>query len=115
MRSHRKVKGSLFIAASSEAGRSQEAVDAVGDPRVKDEVAPNDATRPAVDEDFPLFRGQSLSAFLLLCILLAFLSIWVHVQHFGQSLAFTNKLTMLSAPPQEKESGEPCRVRAESR
>lgn len=104
VRIYLKVEGRLFITAPSEAGRSQQAVDPVGDPTVKDEVSLNDPTLSVVHKDFSLFKkkkqpdqqapsGVSSSS----------------------SASVSAGLTMSSSPPQVNESGEPCRVRTESR
>lgn len=72
--SYLKVKGRLFITAPSKAGWSQQAVDPVGDPTVKDEVSLNNPTLSIIDKDFSLFKedtirskGDPSSSFLCLC------------------------------------------------
>lgn len=49
-----EVKGRLCVAASSQTGRSQQAVDPVGHPSVEAEVPLKDATRSIVHEDLSL-------------------------------------------------------------
>lgn len=101
VRSHRKVKRFLFVAASSEAGWSQQAVDPVDDSCFEDEMSLNDTRRPVIDEDLSLVDKEQLLVQSLFSILLtAFLY---------------DLLTTLFGPPQEKVSCEPCSVRAESR
>ncbi len=58
-RTYLNVEFGLLITASSEAGRSQEAVDPVGDPTVKDQVSLNDSTVPVIHKDFSLFKGKA--------------------------------------------------------
>ncbi len=59
VRIYLKVKGRLFITASSKAGRGQQAVDPVGDPAVKDEVSLNDSTLSIINKDFSLFKADT--------------------------------------------------------
>lgn len=77
VRIYLNVKGRLFITASSEAGRGQQAVDPVGDPTSKDEVSLNDPALSIINKDFSLFKeetARSVSAgsqlFLFVCFLL---------------------------------------------
>lgn len=58
---YREVERLLLITASSEAGRSQEAVDPVGNATVKYEVSLDDPTLPVVDEDFSLVNKKTTS------------------------------------------------------
>lgn len=57
--SNLNVKGGLFITAPSEAGRSQQAVDPVGDPTVEDEVSLSDSTAPIVNKDLSLLKAEA--------------------------------------------------------
>lgn len=103
MRIYLKVKGRLFITASSKAGWSQQAVDPVGDSTPEDEVSLHDPTLSIINEDFSLFKEEttgSTSAPSSFCL---------------QFLSVSVVLTMSFVPPQMNESGEPCRVRTESR
>lgn len=58
---YREVERLLLITASSEAGRSQEAVDPVANATVKYEVSLDDPTVPVVDEDFSLVNKKTIS------------------------------------------------------
>lgn len=60
VRVYREVKGCLFITASSEAGRSQQTVDPVGNPTVKYKVSLNDPTLSIINVDFSLFKKKEL-------------------------------------------------------
>lgn len=48
-----------MVAASSQAGWSQQTVDPIRDPTVEDEVSLNDATLPIADKDLPLFNSDT--------------------------------------------------------
>lgn len=58
---YREVERLLLVTASSEAGRSQEAVDPVGNATVKYEVSLDDLTLPIIDEDFSLVKKKTTS------------------------------------------------------
>lgn len=58
-----EVKGHLRVAASPEAGRSQQAVDPVRHPAVKSEVSLDNPAFPIIDKDFSLFRDKRSAAF----------------------------------------------------
>jgi len=98
-----EVKGCLFITASSKAGRSQQAVNPIGDPTIKDEVSLNDPTLSIIHKDFSLFKDSQL------------IRAPITSSSLTEKRQETVALTMASIPPQLKDSGEPCRVRAESR
>lgn len=58
---YREVKRLLLIAASTEAGRSQEAVYPVGNATIKYEVSLDDPTLPVIDKDFSLVNKKTTS------------------------------------------------------
>lgn len=60
---YREVNGLLRIAASSQAGRSQQAVDPVGHPTLEPQVSLDDPAFPIINKDFSLFRDNCSSAF----------------------------------------------------
>lgn len=58
-----EVKGHLRIAASSKAGRSQQAVDPIGNPTIKPQVSLDDPAFPIIDKDLSLFTDKCSPAF----------------------------------------------------
>lgn len=58
---YREVEHLLLITATSEAGRSQEAVDPIGNATIKYEVSLDDPTLPVVDKDFSLVNKKTTS------------------------------------------------------